>query len=90
MAKVVTYDLRAPERDYGSLYLAIESYQKVVKVTESCILIDSDETCTQIREKLKLHMDSDDRLFVAELTGMASWTSAIDSADKVKKVLSGV
>lgn len=77
MSKIVTYDLRAPGRDYKSLISEIEKYDVWAKITESCYMIGTSETCVALRDKLKSHMDSNDRLFVGELTKNAAWFNVL-------------
>lgn len=86
--KIVTYDLCAPLRDYKSLIDAIKSYSSSCKLTESCWLISSTQKCSEVRDNLKKHLDKDDRLFVAALTGEAAWlTTILSSTEKVKELL---
>jgi hypothetical protein len=85
-AKIVTYDLRAPGRDYQSLYDALKSYD-FAKATESTYVLRTDRTCTEVRDHLLAHMDANDRLFVAELTGVAAWHNALAGSDAIKKRL---
>lgn len=84
MSKIVTYDLCGENKDYKDLIAAIKSYSKWAKVTESSWVIVTDSTCVQIRENLKKFMDSDDRIFVASLTGEAAWTRVICDSDSLK------
>lgn len=72
-SKIVEYDLRQPGRDYDALYNAIKGYGTWAHVTESTWFIKTDETCVQVRDKLMELIDSNDRLFVGELSGVATW-----------------
>ena len=76
-SKIVEYDLRAPGRDYESLYKAIKEYEAWAHITESTWYIKTDSTCKQVRDKLLAVMDENDRLFVGELTGEAAWHNVI-------------
>jgi len=89
MAKIVTYDLCKPETsaDYKELIDRIKQYTHC-KLMESCWLISTSWTCAQVREDLSQHIDSNDRLFVANLTGEASWIGKmLSSTDDIKKIL---
>jgi hypothetical protein len=86
MPKIVTYDLRAPKRDYLFLYDALKKYS-YAKPTESCYVLETSETCEQIRDYLLNYIDADDRLFVAELTGVAAWYKVYCGDDDLKKRL---
>lgn len=72
-SKIVEYDLRQPGRDYDALYNAIKGYGTWAHVTESTWFIKTDETCVQVRDNLMELIDSNDRLFVGELSGVAAW-----------------
>lgn len=84
--KIVTYDLRAPGRNYDELYKALHAYN-YAKPTESTYVIRTDKTCAQVRDHLVAHIDANDRLFVAELTGVAAWNNALAGSDALKKRL---
>jgi hypothetical protein len=63
---MVTYDLRAPGRDYDDLHDALAAYTHCKKL-ESFWLLDTTLTCAQVRDDLGQHIDKNDVLFVAEL-----------------------
>lgn len=86
-SKIIVYDLRAPGRNYDTLYEVIKSYGVWAHITESTWFIKTDATCSQVRDKLLAVMDANDRLFVGELTGSAAWHNAICSNDYIKKHL---
>lgn len=76
---IVTYDLLAPDKDYEELISAIKDYGTYSKVTESCWIIKSSKSSSQILEHLKNHIDFNDRLFVAQLTRDVSWHKIMSS-----------
>lgn len=70
---LVTYDLRQPGRNYQALYDALEAYP-CCRGLESVWFIKSNSNSSDIRDRLKAYIDSNDRLFVSELeTYWASW-----------------
>lgn len=69
---VVSYDLIS-NRDYSKLYEAIKNYGYYAHVLESVWIIKSSSSSINIRDNLKSYMDSDDKLFVAKLTGESAW-----------------
>lgn len=83
---LITYDLRCPGKNYTSLISKIKSYSNA-KVCESAWVVRSSYTSSQIRDSLIHEIDTNDRLFVAELTGNAAWVNCIDSAEQIKKIL---
>jgi hypothetical protein len=86
-AKIITYDLRSPGQDYTSLINAIEKYPNCVKISESCWLINNSQTTAQVRDALTPLMDSNDRIFVAALSGEAAWRNTLSSHDSIKRTL---
>lgn len=79
--KIITYDLRAPGRNYELLYFKIRGYKKCAHVCESVWVVSTSDTCTAVRDNLLKAIDANDRLFVAELTGAAAGTNLICSTD---------
>lgn len=86
-SKIIEYDLRTPGRDYEALYSAIKSYGTWAHITESTWFIKTDRTCGQVRDHLLGVMDSNDRLFVGELTGAAAWYNVICDNDYLRNNL---
>jgi cobalamin biosynthesis Co2+ chelatase CbiK len=87
MAKIVSYDLCAPGRDYTSLISEIKKYPTWCKVTESCWCISSNDDCTTIVNNLKQHIDANDKLIVFALTGAASWVKISCTSEALKEIL---
>lgn len=86
-SKIIEYDLRQPGRDYDALYQVIKSYDEWARITESTWFIRTDTTCVQVRDQLLAVMDANDRLFVGELTGTATWHNTICDNEYLKKNL---
>lgn len=86
MSKIVTYDLDRPGQNYPKLITAIQAYDNV-KVTESCFIISTDQSCVDIRTYLKTFMDNNDRLFVGELTGNFASYRSIGNGEDLKRVV---
>ncbi|RAJ97087.1 DUF3884 family protein [Aliidiomarina maris] len=68
----INYDLRN-QRNYERLHEKIQSLGKWAHVLNSCWIIESNMTATQIRDYLAAVMDNDDGLLVTQLTGEAAW-----------------
>ena len=83
-SKIIEYDLRQPGRNYDALYDAIKNYGTWARVTESTWFIKTIETCVQVRDKLSKQMDSNDRIFVGELSGTAAWKNTICDGEYLK------
>ena len=76
-SKIITYDLCKAGRNYDELYKYIKSYSVWAHITESTWFISTPKSCTTIRDELSMVIDSNDRVFVAELTGSAAWCNVI-------------
>jgi len=76
-SKIVTYDLIGDNQDYESLIAKIQLYRYWTKLTESCWVIKTTISCSDVQKDLASVMGDDDRLFVAELTGVAAWQNVI-------------
>ena len=84
---IVEYDLCSPRRDYEELYKVIQSYYICAPITESTWFIKTDETCVQVRDKLNAHVDKNDRIFVAALSGVAAWRNILCDSKYLKENL---
>lgn len=71
---IVSYDLRSPGRNYQALWTRLGEWS-AQRALESLWLIDTPCTAAQIRDDLRNHVDINDRIFVAKLTGESAWTS---------------
>lgn len=66
----ITYDLSNPGRDYETLSSAIQQYGSWWHQTGSVWVVSANNTTVvAIRDYLKQFIDSNDKLFVARLTG---------------------
>ena len=89
MSMIVEYDLRSPGRNSDGLYQAIKSYIVWAHVTESTWFIKTYDTCVHVCNELAAHMDENDRIFVAVLSGGAAWRNVICDGEYLKKNLEG-
>ena len=69
---IISYDLIS-DKDYSKLYEAIRNYGYFAHVLESVWIVNSSDSSTTIRDTLSSYMDSDDKLFVAQLSGESAW-----------------
>lgn len=70
---IISYDLDNPGQNYEKLIDAIKNYGTYAKITESCWCVVSTDESKAIRNNLESMMDSNDKLFVAQLTGQGAW-----------------
>lgn len=68
MIYLVSYDLNKPEQDYPQLIDAIKRYDNACRVLKSQWLIYSDKSATQLFNELVAFVDSNDELFICEVT----------------------
>lgn len=84
VSMIIEYDLCSPGKNYNDLYTSIKSYEKWAHITESTWFIKTSLSCVQVRDRLASLMDKNDRLFVAELKGVAAWDNIICSSNFIK------
>ena len=69
----INYDLHDPGQDYEDMHEAIKEFGAWWHHLESTWLVDTSSSASEIRDKLKQHIDSNDELLVTRLSG--SWAS---------------
>lgn len=80
---IVSYDLRAPGRNYESLYKALRQFA-FAKPLESFWLIEANLKAAQLRDSLKAHIDKNDGIVVIEFTAGADWATYGIGADVIE------
>jgi len=84
---IVSYDLRAPGRNYEALYNAIKAYSTWAHINESVWAIVTSQKAKQVRDNLKSYMDQNDRLFVIKSGVEAAWSNSICKNEWLKENL---
>lgn len=84
---IVIYDLRAPGRNYESLYQAIKNYGTWGKISESAWAIVSSKNSVEIRNDLMKYLDRNDRLMIVKSGQDAAWVNAMASKDWLQENL---
>lgn len=69
---IISYDL-IKRKDYNSLINEIKKTQKWAHPMESLWIIVSNESASEVRDRLKLHMDNDDKLLVVKSSSVGAW-----------------
>lgn len=82
MIYIVTYDLMEPDQKYDKLLDLIKAEPAWARLGGSSYLVDSDETAVALRDKFKLALDSNDKLYVGVAKAPAAWTGMPDSVTK--------
>ena len=80
---LVAYDLNGPGQNYEDLIEAIKESGAWWHHLDSAWLVNTNESATAMRDKLKKHLDGNDELLVIDVTtdGRA-WTGFNDSGSK--------
>lgn len=75
--KIISYDLGYPEKfeDYEDLIGYIKSLGSCAKPLYSVWFVDTNKTVTEIRDGAKRHINSNDKIFVAEWDTESGWAS---------------
>lgn len=82
----VSYDLDKPGQDYTDLTGAIRTIGGV-RILLSDWLVKGSFSAVQLRDYLTQFLDSNDRLFVAELTGGAAWRNPMPPNQTIQNLL---
>lgn len=69
MAKLISYDLSKPGRDYSDLYKAIKKLGGWWHHLESDWITTSSLSCADIRDQLTPYLDANDKIAVFGLSG---------------------
>lgn len=64
---IVTYDLKAPNRDYNGLYEELKKSPKWWHYLQSSWLIQTSETPDQIWNRIHMHIDANDYALIIEV-----------------------
>jgi hypothetical protein len=85
MAKLITYDLRNPARNYDGLISEIKRLSNTIPITDSCWITTSIYSCIDIANHLKKQIGPEDALFVVSLMNNAAWEGKMLSPDAAIK-----
>ncbi|MFA6171023.1 MAG: CRISPR-associated protein Cas2 [Patescibacteria group bacterium] len=69
---LISYDLRAPGKDYSSLWNYLESFKNWAKPLESVWLIRTTYNAERFRNDALNHIDWNDKIFVVDVTSRPS------------------
>ena len=71
---MIGYDLIKPGKDYADLINAIKALTSSWwHCLDSTWIIKTNQKAVQVRDELSAHLDANDRLLVATLSGPAAW-----------------
>lgn len=80
---LISYDLRAPGKDYSRLWEHLRSYGNYAKPLESFWLIRTTSTAEQVRDAAINHVDRNDKIFTVDVTARHSaWKNLTDEVVK--------
>lgn len=84
---IVTYDLRAPNRNYEALYEAIKKYRGWAHINESVWAVVSEQSAVHVRDSLMRFMDQNDSIFVVKSGTEAAWRGVLCKNEWLKENL---
>lgn len=84
---IITYDLRAPGRNYEAVYSKLKSYGIWARITESTWAVVTDQSAVQVRDALIALTDPNDRIFVIKSGVEAAWRNARCKSEWLKNRL---
>lgn len=69
---LITYDLNSPGQNYSRVITAIKSCGSWCRIASSTYEVKTFDTVTTVRDKVSRVMDTNDTLFVVEVTDRAA------------------
>lgn len=78
---IVTYDLHKQGQNYACLIKKLEGYGTHFHMQQSVWIIETGQSAVQIRDHLNSCLDSNDKLFVGQLSG-AAWAGFTDEQSR--------
>lgn len=72
---IVSYDLSEPGQRYNELLKLIKEEGNWARLGQSAYLVNTYRTAENIRDKLKIVLDTNDRLFVGSVDAPAAWVN---------------
>ncbi len=75
---IVSYDLVNPGQNYERLIKLIKEFGSWARLGGSAYLILTASTPVEIRDKVKVALDSNDKLFVGSAPAPSAWTGLPD------------
>ncbi|MDR3197934.1 MAG: hypothetical protein LBU34_08720 [Planctomycetaceae bacterium] len=82
---IISYDLINPGQNYENLLKKIRSFSSWARLGGSAYIVETEETASQVRDKLTSFLDNNDKLFVGTVQAPAAW---IDLGDEVSQWIS--
>lgn len=79
---MVSYDLIEPGQKYEKLIELIKSEYAWAKIGYSAFIVRSNASHTELRDKYKQALDSNDKLFVGAVSAPAAWYGLSDEVSK--------
>lgn len=82
MVFIVSYDLIEPGQKYEELIKLIKQDGKWARLGGSAYLVDSDLTAVELRNRLKIALDGNDKLYVGQVTTPAAWSGMSEGVSR--------
>jgi len=77
---MVSYDLKAPGKDYKELIDYLKSLDNWWHNLGSTWVVVTSMTAVQLRDAINKHIDADDRVLVVKSAGEGAWRGFTDTA----------
>lgn len=83
-SKIITYDLNKSGKNYDELYAYIKSFAQWAHINQSVWFVKTNKSCVDIVGDMRNILDSDDNIFVAELSNVAAWYNILADDEYLK------
>jgi hypothetical protein len=79
---IISYDLISPGQNYENLLKEIRSFSSWARLGGSAYIVETEETASQVRDKLTSFLDINDKLFVGKIQTPAAWIGLGDEVSQ--------
>jgi len=84
---IILYESVGPRDASEQIHEAAKKYAHWGRITDSSWAVDTEKTAVEIRDEIKTHIHTGDRLFVVRSGTEAAWSSVRASNEWLKKYL---
>jgi len=78
----VSYDLNAPGQDYSRLFHYLKSHDTWWHHLDSTWVVVASLSAAELRDGIRNHIDSNDKVLVVKSAGVGSWYGIAESGSK--------
>ena len=82
MVYIVCFDLIQPGQKFDQLLQLIKQDGKWARLGRTAYLIDSESSAVELRDRFKVALDGNDKIYVGHVSTPAAWTGMSDGVSQ--------